>query len=187
MKSYYRCERRRHPRNDCLQQDRLDILCRVWRTLHRLKSANDCGRLHIKEVPTRSLACRHLPHTFWKVMVIKLLFRRFFNNLDELKIRETIYNPREKYARLDDTNFCSVVIVIAFIIAIGGKAAVAMPSVILAVLPVLLGIYFWITVYTTFTQIKVFWVIHSAVYLVMNSSNPCTLDSRLRRLTCQLE
>ena len=70
---------------------------------------------------------------------------------------------REKYARLDDTNFCSVVIVIAFIIAIGGKAAVAMPSVILAVLPVLLGIYFWITVYTTFTQIKVFWVVHSAV------------------------
>ena len=70
---------------------------------------------------------------------------------------------REKYARLHDTNFFSVVIVIAFIIAIGGKAAVAMPSVILAVLPVLLGIYFWITVYTTFTQIKVFWAIHFAV------------------------
>ena len=64
---------------------------------------------------------------------------------------------------LTTRTFCSVVIVIAFIIAIGGKAAVAMPSVILAVLPVLLGIYFWITVYTTFTQIKVFWAIHSEV------------------------
>ena len=48
-----------------------------------------------------------------------------------------------------------MVLVIAFIIAIGGKAAVAMPCVVLFVLPVLLGVYFWITVYTTFTQIKV--------------------------------
>ena len=70
LKSDYRCERRRHPRNDCLQQDCLDILRGVRRTLHRLKSPNDRGRLHIKEVPTRSLACRHLPHTVWKVMVI---------------------------------------------------------------------------------------------------------------------
>ena len=92
LKSDYRCERRRHPRNDCLQQDCLDILRRVRRTLHRLKSANDCGRLHIKEVPTRSLACRHLPHTFWKVIVKTLLLRRF---LIILMIRETIYNPLE--------------------------------------------------------------------------------------------
>ena len=91
LKSDYRCERRRHPRNDCLQQDRLDILRGVRRTLHRLKSSNDCGRLHIKKVPTRSLACRYLPHTLWKVSNgYEIAIKSFSSaNLHELKIRET--------------------------------------------------------------------------------------------------